>query len=166
MTTDNAINRVLKSHGLPSLNEPGVVAVLASIVEDHRHFTELLRACDPTLRREMYEAMRPHLRFPAKALDEYITAAQEHAAAAELPTMNSAGGLDPYQMPVIHTEPEPHIQVLIFCSKCRNEAQFAGPRYADAIFEARKAGWAWDELKSLAICSVCLDAGGDDSEDD
>ena len=87
-TPSNAINRVLKARGLPTLEAPGILEVLGRMVENHEHFTELLRACDPKLRRDMYEAMKPHLRFTAKPLEDYIIAAKEHAEAAELPVMD------------------------------------------------------------------------------
>jgi hypothetical protein len=184
MTTENSINRVLRSHGLPELGSPGVVAALAYLVEDHVHFTELLRACEPWLRREMYEAMRPHLRFPAKSLDEYIAAAQEHAMAAELPTLNGTGGLDPYMRPVVVTEEEQEAEeseeedaeegdenddvdddeddrghILLFCYRCRKEGRFPGERIADRIQSARRAGWGYDEsAREHHLCPECLNA--------
>jgi len=182
--TENAINRVLRAHGLPELGTAGVVIALARLVETHQHFTELLRACEPWLRREMYEGMRPYLRFPAKPLDEYISAAQEFAAAAELPTMNAAGGLDPYTRPVVTTEQEEEEEeteededqegdeeddenddeddraiLLVFCYRCPNDATFSGERVTDAIQRGRRAGWAIDESTAgKHLCPECLDA--------
>lgn len=76
---DHAINRVLRSHLLPPLESPGVVVALAGIVEDHQHFMELLRACEPNLRRDMYESMSPYLKFKALPLETYIIMAKERA---------------------------------------------------------------------------------------
>jgi len=182
--TENAINRVLRAHGLPELGTAGVVIALASLVENHQHLTELLRACEPWLRREMYEGLRPYLRFPARPLDWYISAAQEFAEAAELPTMNAAGGLDPYTRPVVTTEQEEEEEkteddeegegkdeddenddeddraiLLVFCYRCRKEAQFSGERIVDAIQKARRASWGIDEsVAGKHLCPECLDA--------
>jgi len=153
----NAINRVLTSRGLPNLEEPGVIAQLAYIVEDHQHFLELLRACEPQLRREMYEAMRPHLRFPAHPLEDYIIAAKEFAAAAELPLIDADGTLQPYTMPNILLVP-PRFRLIVQCSRCDRWQDFEGERKVDAIFEMRRAGWAFDESVHVRhICPECLE---------
>jgi hypothetical protein len=162
VSEDNAINRVLRTHGLPSLDERGVVEALAWFVEDHQHFMELLRACEPSLRRDMYEDMKPHLRFTAKPLDEYIAAAKEHAMSAELPTVNAAGGLDPYALPTIvgiEVAEGATTILLVICFRCNKEAEFIGERLADAILLMRRAGWAYDEsIAGRHLCPECLDA--------
>jgi hypothetical protein len=159
----NAINWVLKARGLGSLEDPGIVEALARQVEDHLHFTELLRACDPQLRREMYEGMRPYLRFPAAPLEEYVIAAKEHAAAAGLPVMAPDGALLPYSMPHITTGTLT-VELFAVCSRCNTaEATFQGDRYADAIQQMRHAGWAWNELDQSSICPECLDKASQDT---
>ena len=173
----NAINRVLQARGLGTLDDPGIVERLAGIVENHSHFTELLRACEPRLRREMYEAMRPHLKFPAKPLEDYIIAAKEHAVAAEYPTLEADGNLKGYSKPVVQTTPSdsdrkaldktavlsevPLTEVWIQCSRCGAENLFYGERRVDAVKEARNAGWGWDEFELKHLCPTCLDQIGD-----
>lgn len=151
----NVINRVLKARGMPTLDQPGVIAALAYQVEDHLHFTELLRACEPTLRRDMYEAMRPYLRFPANPLEDYIIAAKEHAAAAELPVMDEKGFLHAYSGVTVIEVPE--VELLAQCSRCDKGAIFLGARKADAIHNMRSAGWVRDELDGTTICPECLE---------
>jgi hypothetical protein len=131
------------------------------MVQDHTHFTELLKACEPALRREMYEAMVPHLKFPAKPLDEYIIAAKEHAENAQLPTIEADGTLKAFAIPEIDI---PEFELCVVCSKCEREGFFYGERRADAIFELRHAGWAFDEsVMQKHICANCL--GEDDALD-
>jgi len=151
----NAINRVLKARGLPSLDHPEVLAYFGSLVQDHTHFTELLRACEPGLRRDMYEAMRPHLRFAAWPLDQYVATAKEEAQAKELPTIDQNGDLHPYSMPVIEVELEP-FELHVLCSFCDREGFFHGDREADSVHELRNAGWSWDTFNRTAICANCL----------
>jgi len=158
-TEHNAINWVLRARGLGTLEEPGTVAQLAYMVEDHLHFMELLRACEPSLRRDMYEAMRPHLRFPAHPLDRYIAAAGESAEAAELPTLDAAGGLRPYMAHSIPEEvsmPVPY-ELRVKCHRCGKEQLFYGERLIDAIRTARHHGWAYDEFLIKHYCPECLD---------
>lgn len=153
-TESNAINRVLKAWGLPSLDQPDVIPHMARLVQDHTHFCELLRACDPPLRREMYEAMRPYLKFPAKPLEEYIIAAKEHAEAAQLPTIEKDGTLKGFSVAEIDV---PEFELWVQCSRCEREGFFYGARRVDAIHEMRNAGWAWDEGGMNHICANCLD---------
>ena len=102
---------------------------------------ELLRACEPMLRREMYEAMRPHLRFPALPLEDYILGAKAHAEAAELPVMDEEGFLHPYSPGVVETEEVPPVALWAKCFKCAKESIFLGVHEGDAIHTMRNAGW-------------------------
>ena len=155
----NSINRVLKARGLPSLDEPGVIVALARLVEDHTHFEELLRACDPTLRREMYEAMKPHLRFVAGPLEDYIIRAKMNAQSQEFPVMDEQGFLHPFRTPSIVTVEVPAVELWAKCGTCGKEGIFLGSTKADAVFTLRASGWGWDEFDdSNTICVDCLDA--------
>ena len=132
------------------------------MVEDHQHLTELLRACDPALRRDMYEALRPNLRFPARPLEDYIIAAKAHAEAAELPVMDEQGFLHPYSAGSVGTIPTieiPTMELRAVCGKCGKEAIFFGADKGDAIFVMRASGWAFDEtVNQKHLCVECLDA--------
>lgn len=158
---NNAINRVLKSWGLEPLDVPGTVARMAYMVDGHEHLQTLLRACDPELRREMYEAMTPHLRFKARPLESYIIASKEHAEAAQLPIKDQNGNLHPYVPPNITVVEVPEFELWLQCHKCQKEAFFFGERKVDAIAAARTSGnWAVDELGTDHVCPECLDAMG------
>jgi hypothetical protein len=156
---------VLQARGLPGLEESGAVEALAFLVEDHRHFMELLRACEPSLRRDMYEAMSPHLRFPARPLDYYISTAKEFAEAAQLPVLDEYGFLQEYSIPTVKTVEIPATELWTRCSKCGKEAIFVGTDKPDAIYTMRSAGWAWDETaKQAHICPDCLDGEEPDAD--
>jgi hypothetical protein len=66
-------NRLMKM-GLAKLNDPQLFPQLGFLVQGHKHFGELLRACEPEKRTDMYEALRPHLGFKPMALDRYLMA--------------------------------------------------------------------------------------------
>lgn len=151
----SAIDRVLKAWGLPPLGSVGVIPALARMVQDHYHFGELLRACEPALRREMYEAMRPHLLFPAHPLEDYIIAAKQHAEAAQLPVMDERGDLRPYSPGVIGPG---KVTLAVQCAKCEVWVNFSGPRTVDAIATMREAGWTYDESpRQRHMCPLCLE---------
>lgn len=158
---DHAINRVLRSHNLGTLEDPGITSVLGDMVADHEHFTELLRACEPDLRREMYEAMRPHLNFAAKPLEDYIIASKEHAAAAQLPVMDADGKLHPFNAPFAGSQvarPAAQWELHVTCRRCGTSVYFTGERRADAIDNLRQSGWVYDELGVWHLCPECLNA--------
>ena len=162
----NAINRVLKAWKMGSLDAPGAVPAMARCVQDHQHFSELLKACEPMLRRQMYEAMAPNLRFPAKPLEDYIIMAKQHAETMQLPTLDELGNLHGYMEPRIGAEARaevklevevPRFELIAQCSKCKAEAIFYGERKADAITDMRHFGWAFDEFLTSHLCPACLE---------
>lgn len=65
---DNELMRM----GLAKLNDPALIPTLGFLVQGHKHFQEMLMACDPDKRTEMYEALRPHLGFKPRPLDHYL----------------------------------------------------------------------------------------------
>jgi hypothetical protein len=149
----NAINRVLKARGLPALDQPGVVAHLATMVQDHGHLMELLRACDPVLRRQMYEAMSPYLRFTAWPLESYIMEAKERAA--QLPTVDAAGELHPPTIPVIEI---PEVELVLDCSRCQKQTIFLADDEHTAKREARLAGWQLGlTIEDEHVCPNCAE---------
>ena len=152
----NAINRVLRAWGLGTLDDSGVVEGIAKLVQSHDHFRDLLKICDPQLRREMYEAMRSHLTFPAKALEDYVIAAKQDAESHQLLVLDEDGMLQPYTVPMVVEVPE--YELMIICSKCSKGASFYGDRPADAVQGMRHAGWAFDEsIERHHLCPECLE---------
>jgi hypothetical protein len=64
-----AINRMLQSHGLPTLESgSGLMAALGFLVQDHEHFRSLLVRCEPENRSAMYDSLKPHLRFTSYSI--------------------------------------------------------------------------------------------------
>lgn len=161
------LNHVLGRIGLGQLNDPGLVGQLAFFVRDHEHFRQLLVKCVPEERRHMYEAMRPHLRFAAHSLDQYISDAARIAEQRQYPVVGEDGRLHPFRPAEITTEAaviqnaiaeslaKEHLHLV--CRKCTREEVFHGARKSDAIANARAAGWTYDEIKGdgREICPKC-----------
>lgn len=176
-----AINHELKKHGFASLGEAGpLMAQLAFCVRDEAHFKALLNACEPEDRRDMYEALRPNLRFALKPLDVYIAEMAIDAARRQLPTIGPDGGLVAYREPpplVLDSEIDDALatdavansiakQFLhVVCVVCTREDTFSGPTKEDAIDAVREAGWRMGfkrvsldspERVQVEVCPKCV----------
>jgi hypothetical protein len=167
----HAMNRVLMSHGLGTLDDPGVVAQMAYLVQDHDHFRSMLMACEPVMRGDMYRAMAPNLRFPARPLEDYIIEGKRLAEAAQLPIQDEEGNLHPFSPPALESQEFRDKQIAnqavadqlsnrhlrLVCKKCTREQIFHGATRAGAIKDARDAGWTYDEVSGdgREICPDC-----------
>jgi hypothetical protein len=174
-TEHDAINRMLNSHGLGSLEEgTGLLSQLGFLVVDHEHFRSLLVRCEPENRSSMYDSLKPYLRFQAKPLDVYIAESARLAEQQQLPTVDADGNynfspsLPPNvgedtlakdiaaaQAGVDQAFAKYHLEVV--CMKCTKSAVFSGVKKGDAIQEARRAGWSYWEKdgKGREICPAC-----------
>ncbi len=145
---------------------------LASMVRDHQHLVYMLLRCAPEDRTIMYEALRPHLKFKAFSLDEYISGARARADAEKLPTLNEDGTLSAYEdynptkrpLSVLAEKAITEAVALakaggrkltVICAKCTTEAEFVGETLVAATIAARKAGWVYDAKNNSEICPKC-----------
>jgi len=173
-----AINRMLKSHGLGSLEDgAGLMAQLGFLVQDHEHLRSLLVRCEPENRSAMYDSLRPYPRFQAKPLDVYIAESAEKAARLDLPTIDEKGNVNfsPSLTPTIDQEVSAIAQkdvaiaqkavadamakwtLTVTCRKCTKAETFSGIRKADALQSVRDAGWVYDSWRDGSeICPDCL----------
>lgn len=100
-----AINRMLKNHGLPTLEAPsGLMEALGRQVMNHEHFRSLLVRCEPNERNNMYESLKPHLRFTPHPLDVYIAQAGQDAEARQLPIWDGEklSAYNPFEMKTLY----------------------------------------------------------------
>ncbi len=163
-----AINHFLRNRGFAGLDEPGaLMQQLGFCVADHDAFRSLLTRCEPVERRNMYEALKPHLRFEAKALDVYLAEAGAIAEAKQLPTTDDTGALTAFKRTDIESESYRlgkaimdeigKYKLVLTCKKCTRQEMFSGNRKIDAVATARGEGWTYDELNSTGfeICPTC-----------
>ena len=162
------LNRILQSAGLSTLEDPEpLLAQLGFLVRDHEHLRSLLATCEPQERRNMYEALRPNLSFPAKPLDVYMAEVAMDAAARQLPVMGEGGKLLPFQVPEVRSdeaiaqaavdEQLAKQRIWVCCRKCTREEVFHGNTKANALMALRNAGWTYDEIQGdgREICPDC-----------
>ncbi len=139
--------------GLPALDDPALVQVLADTVNGYPIMTErvdffcdLLNQCDAWKRTEMYEAMRPRLTFPVPSLAECetrIVAKAERLVGRRL-SQPAAKAADP-DAKFLHLE----------CFGCKKAEPFVELTIAGCMMEARKAGWGRGPVPGHEYCGEC-----------
>jgi hypothetical protein len=171
----SAVNRMLMSQGLGKLNDPGLIPqigfLVSRVVTNHAGFCELIERCEPAERGNMYEAMRPYLRFEVKPLDVYVAEIGMRAEAKRLAVIDpESGELRPFRVPEIKTgalgvaqasvEREfAKFHLTLLCKQCTREQTFCGAFKDDAVRFARAAGWRTRLARQEAI-------GGEDAVED
>lgn len=138
--------------GLPSLNDPALVEMMASMINgypipDERvgFFCDLLNECEGSKRSEMYTAMRPHLHFEVPSLFDC-----EAAIAAKAERM-----IRPRSAKHAAVEEVPITVLSLDCGGCDKKAEFRGLSTADAMSTARKAGWGRGPIAGKEFCADC-----------
>lgn len=139
--------------GLPGLDDPALVQAMADVVNGYPFpseradfFCEMLNECEGARRREMYEAMRPRLSFDVPSLD-----ACEARIAARAERMIRPKGLPGDKAQDDLRE----IFIDITCGGCQKVEEFVGLTVADAMGNARKAGWGRGPVPGLEFCVEC-----------
>jgi predicted nucleic acid-binding protein len=178
------VNQALMSNGLGKLDDPGLVRQLgflvAKVVNEHEDFRVLINRCDPEKRPEMYEALKPYIRFALRPLDWYIARSMEKAEVAQLPTLDDAGNLREFNVQDVRgaaiepLAPATDLQtaqrvmdealarqaLVLLCTSCTKEQTFHGLRREDAVRLARAAGWelVHDVTRNEAheVCGECI----------
>lgn len=139
--------------GLHKLEDPRLLPALGQLVPNHQFFRSLLNECVPEKRREMYEALRPHLKFQPKPLDVYMaeltTKASEIASRAEPIVV----GDDKFEQ--VNPADATEVIATLTCYKCTRQQEFIGKTPADAAIQARNAGWVRDLVKNKEVCPKC-----------
>jgi hypothetical protein len=158
------INRKLKQFGLGDI--ASAIAALARTIRDHKHLETMLTSCGPDERQDLYDGVRPHLRFEAKPLDAYVSSAGQMAEREQLPTIGPDGKLLPFRPAADVRSLEKHAEdllaqemarrvLMLKCVKCTAEDAFfqIGEETPVAVRQkALKAGWV---LFPEEICPTC-----------
>lgn len=164
------INHELRKLGFGGLEDRNLIPSIAFFIRDHDHFRGQLFSVKPEQRREAYEALRPHLRFPAKPLDVYEAEMRHMAERQQLPSYNErTGELEPMKVGEIES-PEYRLERLaqeaiaqnlhekerglhLKCHKCKVAGVFHAPLRSRAEKDAHAAGWRSDGRKDY--CPAC-----------
>lgn len=139
--------------GLNKLHDPNLVPQMARLIPGHEIFAGMLNECDQDKRREMYEAMRPYLRFKPLPLDTYMNQFKEKANAIDSQTTPISIGKQKFE----EVAPEEATQCIatLTCAKCTRQKSYIGDTPAAAATAARQAGWVRDLTLQKEICPKC-----------
>lgn len=170
------IDRVLGHMGLGQLGDPGLFAALGFLVEGHDHLRQLINACEAPERVNMYNALKPNLRFEAKPLDVYIAELGQEAAARQMPTIEADGSLKPFKVGELRmrsreeaeletaqnaiNEAVAKVHLEVACGHCTRAEIFPGVTRDEALLAARRAGWRYDAERETELCAKCLGRDG------
>lgn len=164
------IGKLLKRCGLPT-DLGAAIAALAGTIRDHKHFENLLTSVSAADRQDMYDAIKPHLRFRAKPLDVYIAGVGQRAEREQWPTVAPDGSLKAFKPALDVASIKKDVENMIaaqmakrtltlFCTKCTAQESFHAigeeTRVA-VVMRARKAGWIYDYTvdPGREICPKC-----------
>lgn len=164
------LKKTLKHYGLDT-DFGKAIGALGKLVRDHRHFERLITECEPEMRQELYDSLRPHLKFSAKPLDVYIADAQQRAEREQLPVLMENGHLRAFtparDVSSSVKDAENAIAkalaartLTLVCSKCTQEAKYYAvgeETNLDVILKARRDGWIYDyrARPPVEICPQC-----------
>ena len=171
------LQKAMAAAGLNADFGSAIAHLSRSYVRNHEHFSRLLTEMEPSLRQEMYESMRPHLKFEAWPFDKYISHAKEAAEREQLPILSATGKLLPFRPAQDASSLHRHAQEILdretaartlylHCAKCTAEAIYYGTEgqtKADVVIKARRDGWVYDPHGSsdatgfnpTEICPAC-----------
>lgn len=156
------INHELKKVGFGGLDDPTIFQQIATLYKTHESFRGLLMSTKQDERRIAYEALRPHLCFTAKPLDQYEREIKDKAEREQWDVWNGTAYPDHFKVGEVESEEyklaklaEEAIEqaahekdkgcLYLTCTKCTVEGLFPAPTRRQATKAAHNAGWRWDE---------------------
>lgn len=164
------IGRMLKRLGLPT-DLGQAIASLAKTVRDHKHLERLLTETDAKDRQDLYDSIKPHLRFQPKPLDVYVASAGQRAEREQWPIIDEKGNLREFRPGTdansLALAAEQAIaadlaarSVTLICDKCMRQGIYpalAGETKVSVMKRVRMAGWFHDYLATPAreLCPEC-----------
>jgi len=160
------INKKLKQMGFGGLEDRNLFSQIATLYRSHESFRGLLMSTAPDQRRIAYEALRPHLCFPAKPLDVYEREIKEKAEREQWDIWNGTPYPEKFRVGEVESDEhklarqaEEAIEqarhekaggtLEMVCTRCTVAAAFPAPKRKEAVRKAWEAGWRWDERNGV-----------------
>jgi hypothetical protein len=156
--------------GLNKLEDPALVPAMAALINHgyrlmgHDFFLGLINECEQERRYEMYEALKPHLKFKPWPLEKYISVLKEHAgnvastwAPTEIGEKKSAQPIkfNGHEFEEVAPDDAEGCLLTLTCYKCTRKADFHGITPVQAVMVARHDGWVRDLVMQKEICPKC-----------
>lgn len=166
-TEKRKLENALLTEGLAKLDSPELIEQMANLVNNwpgdrHEFLMGLINECDDRDRSEMYNAIRPHLKFKPLPLDTYVAHIAERAGALVSQRSMRVEGSRPAP---IQVGKDAYVQVpralsdkavvTLRCYKCPKQERFVSSTPAGAMIEGRKAGWIRVAGVNKECCAEC-----------
>lgn len=157
----------LLAMGLARLDSPDLIQQLASLVNQwqgdrHEFLLGLINECDDKDRSQMYNAIRPHLKFKPLPLDQYVAQIAERAGAMVSQRKMRVEGSRPLPIQVGRDSFVPVPKALatgvvatVRCHRCPKVEKFQDATPVGAMLKARKAGWIREAGFNKECCAEC-----------
>ena len=160
------IGHELKRMGFGALDDANLCAQIATLYKTHDSFRGLLMSTMPDQRRIAYEALKSHLCFVAKPLDQYEREIHEKAEREQWDIIDPGNPHLPRpfkvseveseeyrlnrlaQEAIAQNEHEKHGGLQMVCAKCTVAELFRAKTRKDAEKDATIAGWRSDGRKN------------------
>jgi hypothetical protein len=143
--------------GLAKLDDrqlmPQLGAIVSAAKDPHEFLRGMLNECAQDKRVEMYEALRPHLRFAPKPLDVYIAELKEHAGNVE--SWGDAVKVGENKYEVVPVGESTGAVITLRCSTCTRTHDYYGDTPVQAVILARQDGWVRDKATQKEVCPKC-----------
>lgn len=148
------VENQLLSMGLPQLDDPALIQVMADMVNAYpimservQFFCDLLNECDAGKRYEMYTAMRPRLSFPVPTFAECETRITQKAE--RMVGRKTMADAKPEQ------DALKDVHLVLKCHGCEKERTFEGLTTTDAMSKAKRQGWGRGPVAGYEYCADC-----------
>jgi hypothetical protein len=152
------VDHELKRLGFGGLDDPNLIPQIAFFIKNHEQFMKQLFSVKPAERRHAYNALRPHLRFPAKPLDVYEAEMKDLADRQQLPIFDGSAYGKPYKTTEVRLKEvaeeaiaqnlhEKEGGLTVACNKCKGTKIFRAPTRKAAERAAHAEGWRSDGEK-------------------
>lgn len=153
ITEKRKIENKLLMMGLKKLSDPGLVEQLGRLIPNEDILLGMINECDEEKRSEMYDAIRPHLKFHVRELDYYVNKIKERANAAASRAQPISIGEEQYAQ---CREVDATMVIIDFrCHSCGRMGMFHAKTPVTAVILARQAGWVHDNALNKEICPRC-----------
>lgn len=144
---------VVMGMDVDGLTDPALLPMMAQLIESHDVFLGMIGECEADKRTEMYEALRPHMKFKPWPLEKYMNLLKMRAE-------NVASRHDPIEVGErrfreVERQDATGCLIEFTCSKCTKMEKFIGVTPVETAMQAREAGWVRDLVKQKEICPTC-----------
>jgi hypothetical protein len=162
----------LVAMGFNGVDDPALLEQMADMIshwpgDKHDFLMTALNECDTAKdRKDMYEAIRPKLKFKPLSLQTYEDRiALKAGALISQRTMRVEGDapkpIEVGERHFIETAPKmaTHAIATLKCHKCSKVEKFVADTPVGAMIEGRRAGWVRDPGPNKEMCPTCCAIG-------